>query len=103
MIAADLVVRIPDWLDTARATAGLLKGVTAGFLLHDVRAVERGEWVVVHAAAGAIGPREIGPMASKSLTLSRPNYGHYIADRVMMTLQAERRFTAIERGILKIP
>jgi len=192
---ADLVVRIPDWLDTAHAAAGLLKGVTAGFLLHDVHAVERGEWVVVHAAAGGvgtlltqwaaalgarvigtvsdqektrvaeasgasevvigrgpefiervrqltggrgadviydaigrdsfdasvealavrghlvsfgqasgdIGPREIGPMASKSLTLSRPNYGHYIAGRAMMTLQADRLFDALDRGFLTIP
>lgn len=194
-MGADLVVRIPDWLDTAHAAAGLLKGVTAGFLLHDVHPVERGEWVVVHAAAGGvgtlitqwaaalggrvigtvsdrekarvaeangadevvigrgmefiervrqltgergadviydaigrdsfdasvaalairghlvsfgqasgdIGSREIGPMASKSLTLSRPNYGHYIADRAMMTEQAERLFAALDRGFLKIP
>lgn len=192
---ADLVVRIPDWLDTAHAAAGLLKGVAAGFLLHDVHPIARGEWVVVHAAAGGvgslltqwaaalgarviatvsdaekarlaeasgaddviigrgpefvdrvrrltgdrgadvvydaigrdsfdasmaalavrghlvsfgqasgdIGAREIGPMASKSLTLSRPNYGHYIADRTMMTMQAERLFSAIERGFLSIP
>ena len=194
-MGADLVVRIPDWLDTAHAAAGLLKGVTAGFLLHDVHQVERGEWVVVHAAAGGvgtlitqwatalgarvigtvsdqekarvaeangageviigrgtefiervrqltdgrgadviydavgrdsfdasvaalairghlvsfgqasgdIGSREIGPMASKSLTLSRPNYGHYIADRAMMNLQAERLFEALDRGFLTIP
>lgn len=194
-MGADLVVRIPDWLDTAHAAAGLLKGVTAGFLLHDVHAVERGEWVVVHAAAGGvgtlitqwaaalgarvigtvsdaekarvaeangaseviigrgqefiervrqltggrgadviydaigrdsfdasvaalairghlvsfgqasgdIGSREIGPMASKSLTLSRPNYGHFIADRAMMTMQAERLFEALDRGFLTIP
>lgn len=192
---ADLVVKIPQWLDAAHAAAGLLKGVTAGFLLHDVHPVRRGEWVVVHAAAGGvgtlltqwatalgarviatvsdadkarlaeangadavvigrgqafvdrvrqltggsgadvvydaigrdsfdaslealairghlvsfgqasgdIGAREIGPMASKSLTLSRPNYGHYIADRAMMTMQAERLFAAIEQGFLSIP
>lgn len=191
---ADLVVKLPEWLDAAHAAAGMLKGVAAGFLLHDVHPVRRGEWVVVHAAAGGvgtlltqwasalgaqviatvsdmekaglaeangarevvigrgqefidrvrqmtgggadvvydaigrdsfdasiaalairghlvsfgqasgdIGAREIGPMASKSLTLSRPNYGHYIADRAMMTLQAERLFAAIDQGFLKIP
>ena len=191
---ADLVVKIPDWLDAAHAAAGMLKGVAAGFLLHDVHPVRRGEWVVVHAAAGGvgtlltqwasalgarviatvsdmdkarlaeangarevvigrgqefiervqqltgggadvvydaigrdsfdasmaalairghlvsfgqasgdIGAREIGPMASKSLTLSRPNYGHYIADRAMMTMQAERLFTAVEQGMVTIP
>lgn len=192
---ADLVVKIPEWLDTAHAAAGLLKGVTAGFLLHDVHPVKQGEWVVVHAAAGGvgtlltqwaralgarviatvsdvekaglaeangahdvvigrgqgfvdrvrqltgglgadvvydaigrdsfdaslaalairghlvsfgqasgdIGAREIGPMAGKSLTLSRPNYGHYIADRAMMAMQAERLFAAIDKGFLEIP
>ena len=191
---ADLVVKLPDWLDSAHAAAGLLKGVAAGFLLHDVHPVRRGEWVVIHAAAGGvgvlltqwasalgarviatvsdrdkakvaeangarevvigrgqefiervrqltgggadivydaigrdsfdasmaalavrghlvsfgqasgdIGAREIGPMASKSLTLSRPNYGHYIADRAMMTMQAERLFAAIKQGSLTIP
>jgi len=191
---ADLVVKTPDWLDAAHAAAGMLKGVAAGFLLHDVHPVRRGEWVVVHAAAGGVGTlltqwasalgarviatvsdldkarlaeasgahevvigrgqefiervrqltgggadvvydaigrdsfdasiaalairghlvsfgqasgdiraREIGPMASKSLTLSRPNYGHYIADRAMMTMQAERLFAALEQGLLTIP
>ncbi|WP_346911962.1 alcohol dehydrogenase catalytic domain-containing protein [uncultured Roseibium sp.] len=64
-MGADLVVRIPDWLDTAHAAAGLLKGVTAGFLLHDVHAVERGEWVVVHAAAGG-GRYPDHPMGDRS-------------------------------------
>ncbi|MEC7258532.1 MAG: SRPBCC family protein [Pseudomonadota bacterium] len=194
-MAADLVVKIPDWLDSAHAAAGLLKGVTAGFLLHDVHRLQRGETVVVHAAAGGvgtlltqwasvlgaeviatvsdeakaqvaqangaravaigrgaefldtvqrltdgrgadvvfdaigrdsfansiaalaprghlvsfgqasgdIGAREIGPLSSKSLTLSRPNYGHYIADRAMMAMQADRLFAAIEAGRVTIP
>src|SRR6185437_13495977 len=33
----------------------LLKGITAGFLLHDVYAVRPGDVVVVHAAAGGVG------------------------------------------------
>ena len=41
--------------DAAHAAAGMLKGVAAGFLLHDVHPVRRGEWVVVHAAAGGVG------------------------------------------------
>ncbi len=194
-MSAELVVRIPERLDAARAAAGLLKGVTAGFLLHDVASVQPGHVVVVHAAAGGvgtlltqwaaaigarviatvsdaekariaeasgadeviigrgaafvdrvrrltgdrgadvvydaigrdsfdasiaalavrghlvsfgqasgdIGARQIGPMASKSLTLSRPNYAHYIADRDMMVMQAERLFAALEAGFLEIP
>lgn len=193
-MSADLVVRLPEWLPAPQAAAALLKGVTAGFLLHDVHPVRRGEWVVVHAAAGGvgtlltqwatalgaqviatvsddekarvarasgaqavvigrgmefvetvqrltggrgadvvydaigrdsfdisiqalalrghlvsfgqasgdIGSRPIGPMASKSLTLSRPNYGHYIEGRGMMTTQADRLFDAIERGFVRL-
>lgn len=192
---ADLVISIPSWLSSEKAAAGMLKGITAGFLLHDVRQVKRGETIVVHAAAGGvgsllvqwatalgarviatvsspekariaealgaddvvigrghdfvdrvmeltsgrgadaiydaigrdafdaslaalairgqlisfgqasgdIGAREIGPLASKSVTLSRPNYGHYIADRPMMELQASRLFEALERRMLEIP
>ena len=191
---ADLVVRLPDRLTNRQAAAGLLKGVTAGFLLHDVHAVRAGETVVVHAAAGGagslltqwasslgahviatvsspakaevawangarevvigrgaafvervleltggegadviydavgrdsfrasldalairghlvsygqasgdIGAVEIGPLASKSVTLSRPNYGHFTRDRAMMQMQAERLFEAVGSGRITI-
>ncbi|MBW3097537.1 SRPBCC family protein [Pseudohoeflea coraliihabitans] len=191
---AALVARLPDALPDERAAAGLLKGMTAGFLLHDVHPVRPGEIVVVHAAAGGagslltqwasalgalvigtvstrdkaqaayangarevligrghefldgvrdltdgrgadviydaigrdsfsasldalairghlvsygqasgdIGPREIGPLASKSITLSRPNYGHYVFDRTTMQRQSGRLFEALAQGHLTI-
>lgn len=193
-MAADLVVRLPASLPDDIAAAGLLKGVTAGFLLHDVHVARAGEIAVVHAAAGGvgsllvqwasalglrviatvsthekaararamgaeevivgrgggfvdtvmeitqdhgadvifdaigrdsfdasiaalalrghlvsfgqasgdIGPREIGPLASKSVTLSRPNYGHYTGTRAEMARQAERLFRALDAGHLVI-
>lgn len=191
---AELVVRIPDWFADDIAAAGLLKGVSAGFLLHDVHAVQPGQHVVIHAAAGGvgsllvqwaraigadviatvsnhdkarrasqlgahdliigrgpefveavmditggkgadviydaigrdsfdwsiaalairghlvsfgqasgpIGEKDIGALASKSVTLSRPNYGHYTATRPQMQTQSERLFDALHRGILRI-
>ncbi|MDQ0313631.1 zinc-binding dehydrogenase [Amorphus orientalis] len=54
-MAPDLMVRLPDALDDETAAAGLLKGVTASFLLHEVHPVRRGEVVVVHAASGGVG------------------------------------------------
>ena len=54
-MGADLLVRLPDSLSDEIAAALLLKGVTAGFLLHDVGAVRPGETILVHAAAGGVG------------------------------------------------
>lgn len=191
---AELVVPIPDWFSDEIAAAGLLKGVSAGFLLHDVHAVQPGQHIVIHAAAGGvgslvvqwaraigahviatvsnhdkaqrarqlgahdviigrgaefvdavmditqgigadviydaigrdtfdwsiaalairghlvsfgqasgpIGEKDIGGLASKSVTLSRPNYGHYTGTRAEMQMQSARLFDALERGSLKI-
>lgn len=52
---ADLIVPLPDDIDDATAAAGLLKGMTAAFLLHEVHAVRPGDTVLVHAAAGGVG------------------------------------------------
>lgn len=191
---AELVVPIPDWFSDEIAAAGLLKGVSAGFLLHDVHSVQPGQHLVIHAAAGGvgslavqwaraigahviatvsnhdkaqrarqlgahdviigrgaefvdavmdithgkgadviydaigrdsfdgslaalairghlvsfgqasgpIGEKDIGGLASKSVTLSRPNYGHYTGTRAEMQMQSARLFDALERGYLKI-
>jgi NADPH:quinone reductase-like Zn-dependent oxidoreductase len=52
---ADLLVRLPAEIDGATAAAVLLKGMTAEFLLHRVARVKEGDYVLVHAAAGATG------------------------------------------------
>ncbi|MBN9217930.1 MAG: zinc-binding dehydrogenase [Mesorhizobium sp.] len=54
-MAPDLLVRLSDDISDEIAAAGLLKGVTASFLLHDVHAVKPGDIVLIHAAAGGIG------------------------------------------------
>lgn len=54
-MAPDLLVRLSDDISDEAAAAGLLKGVTASFLLHDIHAVRPGEVVLIHAAAGGIG------------------------------------------------
>jgi NADPH:quinone reductase-like Zn-dependent oxidoreductase len=55
IIRADLLVRLPEALGETAAAALLLKGVTAGFLLHDVAPVRSGSIILVHAAAGGVG------------------------------------------------
>ena len=52
---AALVTPLPDWLDDVTAAAGLLKGMTAEFLLHRVHTLERGETALIYAPAGGVG------------------------------------------------
>lgn len=54
-IDAALVVPLPDDISYEHAAAGLLKGLTAEFLLHVVHPVRAGEKVLVHAATGGVG------------------------------------------------
>ncbi len=54
-MAADLVIPLPDTIGDDVAAAGLLKGITAEFLLHTVHPVKRGETVLVYAPAGGVG------------------------------------------------
>ncbi len=55
VIASELLLRLPDGLDDRHAAAGLLKGMTVSFLLHEVHPLRAGETVVIHAAAGGTG------------------------------------------------
>src|SRR5262245_16826922 len=52
---ADLLVVLPDDVPDEIAAAGLLKGMTAEFLLHRVHQVREGDTILVHAAAGGVG------------------------------------------------
>ena len=188
---ADLLIPLPPDLGDEAAASMLLKGMTAGFLLHDVYAVQRGDAVLVHAAAGGVGhllcrwakalgatvigsvssaakgeearragcdhvlvaapdiaaavmkitqgrgvqvvydavgrdtfeasihclaPRghlvsfgqasgdvgaySIDRLASRSVTLSRPNYGHYTDTPAKLKLQSGRLFAALRAGVL---
>jgi NADPH2:quinone reductase len=48
-------VRVPEGIPLADAAAGLLQGLTAWTLIHDSHEVRRGDWTLVHAAAGGVG------------------------------------------------
>ncbi|MDF1748582.1 MAG: SRPBCC family protein [Alphaproteobacteria bacterium] len=52
---AALVFPLPDRIDDATAAAGLLKGMSAEFLLHRVHRVQKGETVLIYAPAGGVG------------------------------------------------
>jgi NADPH:quinone reductase len=52
---ADFLVRLPEALSEVDTAGLLLKGMTAGFLLHEVAQARPGSTVLVHAAAGGVG------------------------------------------------
>jgi NADPH2:quinone reductase len=54
-IPADRAIRLPADIDFRTAAAVLSKGLTARYLLHDIRPVVTNDVVLVHAAAGGVG------------------------------------------------
>ena len=49
------LVRVPDGVSLRTACAAMARGLTAHLLLHKVAALQPGDWVLVHAAAGGVG------------------------------------------------
>ena len=52
---AEKLLHVPDDMDDKTLAALLMKGLTAQFLLHRTYAVQPGDTILVHAAAGAMG------------------------------------------------
>jgi len=55
LIDADRLVKLPDSISSEQAAAMMLQGMTAWMLLRQVRRVEPGDTVLIHAAAGGVG------------------------------------------------
>ncbi len=49
------VVKLPEGVSDREAAALMLKGLTAWFLLRRCHRARRGEWILLHAAAGGVG------------------------------------------------
>jgi NADPH:quinone reductase len=58
----------------------------------------RGTLISFGQASGDIGAYEIGKLASKSVTLSRPSYGHYVETREAVNLHSQRFFEQLRVG-----
>ena len=52
---ANRLVRLPDGLDARHGAAAMLQGMTAHYLTTSVFALKRGDWCLIHAAAGGVG------------------------------------------------
>lgn len=55
VVEAEAAVPVPDGVPDDIAAAVLLQGLTAHYLATSTYAVQPGDWVVVHAAAGGVG------------------------------------------------
>ena len=54
-VPAAILVKLPRAISDEVAAAIMLKGLTAHYLLRRTYRVQRGDWIVVHAAAGGVG------------------------------------------------
>lgn len=61
-----------------------------------------GHLVSFGQASGDIGSWDIGSLADKSATISRPNYGHYTGTREKMSRITDRLFDALRRRIVSV-
>lgn len=55
LIPADRLVKLPETISFQTAAAAMLQGITAHFLLHRTFKVQKGQTILVHAAAGGVG------------------------------------------------
>src|SRR5216684_1388231 len=55
LLPADRAVKLPDSISYEQAAAMMLKGLTAQYLLRRTYKVEKGDNVLIHAAAGGVG------------------------------------------------
>jgi NADPH2:quinone reductase len=89
-VPAAKLVKVPQGISDEQAAAVMLKGLTAHYLLRRTYRVKRGDWVLVHAAAGgvgtlltqwarALGARVIGVVGSDAkATLARRHGCHHV-------------------------
>ena len=55
ILPADRVVKLPDQISYEQAAGMMLKGMTVQYLLHRTFKVQKGNTILIHAAAGGIG------------------------------------------------
>ncbi len=55
LMPADRLVKLPDGMDEHKAAAMMLQGMTAQYLLRRTYKVQKGDTIVIHAAAGGVG------------------------------------------------
>ena len=69
LVPAAAVVAVPDGVSGVQAAAAMLQGMTAHFLVTSTYAVQPGDAVLVHAAAGGVGQWLVQLCAAKGATV----------------------------------
>jgi len=82
-------VKVPDDVELADAAAALLQGMTAHYLLHSVYAVQPGDAVLIHAAAGGTG----GMLTQ---------WARHLGATVYATTSPEKRQEALDLGATEV-
>jgi NADPH2:quinone reductase len=54
-VAANWVLQLPSTISPKTAAAAILQGLTALTLIREAYEVKKGDWILVHAAAGGVG------------------------------------------------
>ncbi|KAJ9632492.1 NADPH:quinone reductase [Taxawa tesnikishii (nom. ined.)] len=113
-------VKIPDGMDKTVASAALLQGLTALTLIREAYPVQKGDWILVHAAAGgtglwlcqllaAVGARTIGTASTdEKVALAKKagaevviNYSHEDVKSKVMELTDNKGVAAVFDGVGK--
>src|SRR4051794_36846393 len=55
LVSDDAAVGLPDGISSELAAAAILQGTTAHYLATSTYPIQKGDWVIVHAAAGGVG------------------------------------------------
>lgn len=89
-LPARYLIAVPDSIDDLTAAAMMLQGMTVEYLIHRTYAVQAGDWVLLHAAAGGVGT-----LASQWL--------RHLGARVIGTAgSAEKVERALENGCMHV-
>ena len=109
--AADRVVALPDAIDTQTGAAAMLQGMTAHYLTTSTYPLSRGDWCLVHAAAGGVGlllcqiaaqrgARVIGTVSTAAKeALAREAGAHEVIRYTEQDFVAEARRITGNRGV----
>lgn len=84
-------IKIPDAISTKDAAAAMLQGLTALSLIRESYHVEKGDWILVHAAAGgtglwllqllkAVGAKIIGTCSTSKMELAKSHGADVVID-----------------------
>lgn len=55
IVSAARLITLPDSIDDATAAGAMLKGATVEYLIRRTYPVQKGDWVLFHAASGGVG------------------------------------------------